>query len=71
MTTICCICRRVEDAGDWKSSKDCTCQGELSHGYCPACFSRVLRETRGYFEEGGSLARSGTDMPAVGATACA
>ena len=49
MTTMCCICRRVEEEGAWKSSAECTCRGQLSHGYCPTCFAAVMEETREYF----------------------
>jgi hypothetical protein len=48
MTTICCVCNRVEKKGEWNFPEQYIC-GQVSHGYCPACFQDMLETTRSYF----------------------
>ncbi|WP_028583004.1 hypothetical protein [Desulfogranum mediterraneum] len=44
MTRVCCICKKVEHAGNWGYPDSKSGVERFSHGYCPACFSRVMRE---------------------------
>ena len=47
MQVQCCVCKRVRKEGRWERLKRREAlQGEVSHGYCPRCASKVLEELR-------------------------
>jgi len=44
MTKMCCVCRKVEEEGQWSAGR---CLGEneqVTHGYCPECYAVVMTE---------------------------
>ena len=44
MIKMCCVCRKVEEAGQWSTGH---CLGEneqVTHGYCPECYAVVMTE---------------------------
>ncbi|MBI5094411.1 MAG: hypothetical protein HZB26_18490 [Candidatus Hydrogenedentes bacterium] len=40
MTIQCCMCHKIEVAGEWTQSAT-TPNGLVSHTYCPVCYSRA------------------------------
>lgn len=49
MLTICCICNKTKHNSDWVDEplpEDTI----LSHGYCPQCYLKQMKEIINFFE---------------------
>ncbi len=44
MLTVCCVCNRMENHNSWDDLHEKTVTGDVSHGYCPDCFSDLMAE---------------------------
>ena len=44
MLTVCCVCNRMEHHNSWNDLQGETVKGDVSHGYCPDCFSNLMAE---------------------------
>lgn len=42
MTRICCVCNRVERQGSWVSHIAFAADEQVTHGYCPPCFTKAM-----------------------------
>ena len=42
MTSICCVCNKIKQQGMWVAGEVSAEQEQLSHGYCPACYAKML-----------------------------
>lgn len=47
MIRICCVCRRREEEGQWRSEKVGRDQ-RVSHAYCPGCYEGLMEEIERY-----------------------
>jgi hypothetical protein len=56
--SVCCVC------GEWLGLKRGLPVGEVSHGYCPACFAAALKEIEALPAVDGSQSNQATDAPA-------
>ena len=41
MKTVCCICHKTKRGNAWIKGK--TNGEKLSHGYCPSCFKKAMK----------------------------
>jgi hypothetical protein len=48
MVVQCCVCKKVRDGLEWKSSSLRVLVEEVSHGYCPECASQAFEAIRRY-----------------------
>jgi len=44
MTKICCVCRKVEQNGDWHAEYVLSTADLLTHGYCPTCYDDAMED---------------------------
>ena len=42
MVRMCCVCRRVERQGQWRSLALPVPDAVVTHGYCPECFVEAM-----------------------------
>lgn len=42
MIRMCCVCHKVEDAGEWRELNALTGDKRITHGYCPECFAATM-----------------------------
>lgn len=47
MERICCVCRKVEQGGQWNKTPVPVGQ-KVSHVYCPHCYNELLDEIERY-----------------------
>ncbi len=50
MVTVCCICRRTKSEKGWINQLHSE-HVELSHGYCPKCYLKTIREIEDFHVE--------------------
>ena len=51
MTRMCCVCHKVEQAGEWMALGALTKDERVTHGYCPVCFVGVMTELENFISE--------------------
>lgn len=42
MLRMCCVCRRIERQGQWRSLALPVADAVITHGYCPECFVEAM-----------------------------
>ncbi|MCL1980288.1 MAG: hypothetical protein FWG62_04335 [Proteobacteria bacterium] len=65
MIRMCCVCHRVELAGQWYADFFLTEHERLTHGYCPDCLASVMAETEEIFAIMGQPAWAARFRPAA------
>ena len=45
MITICCICRKTKKDSRWKK-QPIVSDNEVSHGFCPDCFTMIIKKIK-------------------------
>ncbi|WP_028579755.1 hypothetical protein [Desulfogranum japonicum] len=48
MVTLCCVCGRIEQRGEWLDTSDLADNELVSHGYCPDCFNEAIQNIDRY-----------------------
>lgn len=48
MQTVCCICHKTKTEERWVHSGPPRTKN-VSHGYCPRCYRRMMEQVQGYF----------------------
>jgi len=42
MLRMCCVCRRIERQGQWRTFSPPVADAVITHGYCPECFIEAM-----------------------------
>ncbi|MCK5341385.1 MAG: hypothetical protein KAJ60_09940, partial [Desulfobulbaceae bacterium] len=48
MKTVCCVCQKTKYRNRWV--KEMHLDLKTSHGYCPQCFNKTMKEIDHYFD---------------------
>lgn len=48
MQTVCCVCHKTKTEKRWVRSELPQAKN-ISHGYCPGCYRRMMEQVRSYF----------------------
>lgn len=48
MIRMCCVCRKVENKGNWQDQPEAATEKKVSHVYCPPCYEDLMDEIDRY-----------------------